>query len=220
MSAVSAVLLKAGVGVEPEAVMVDGLESIQRLVGGVIDAVRIDTQQINPNTGEEETPRFTIVGYVHDEGIMLDMEINWIASALFQQRIVGNVVLVSGNSPTGEYDGENHDIPDTLFKWLSTSFVKDVAKTYNESVMIAEILEYVKNDGGFTPAEVALFTDTMQKIMDEGVSDNSDGADMIESMLEKAKQHVMDKVIARTAEKESSTLISEIDTFLEGEANK
>lgn len=219
MSAVSAVLLKAGVGVEPEAVMIDGLESIQLLVGGCIDAVRIDTQQVNPETGEEE-PRFTLVGYVHDEGIMLDMEINWVASALFQQRIVGNVVLVSGNSPTGEYDGENHDIPDTLFKWLSTSFVKHVAKTYNESVMIAEILEYVKNDGGFTPAEVALFTDTMQNIMNEGVSDNTDGTDIIESMLEKAKQHMMDKVIARTAEKESSTLINEIDEFLEKEANK
>ena len=86
--------------------------------------------------------------------------------------------------------------------------------------MIAEILEYVKNDGGFTPAEVALFTDTMQKIMNEGVSDNTDGADMIELMLEKAKQHMMDKVIARTAEKESNTLIGEIDEFLEKEANK
>lgn len=219
MSAVSAVLIKAGVGVTPEAVMVDGLESIQRLVGGMIDAVRIDTQQINQVTGEEE-PRFTIVGYVHDEGLMLDMEINWIASALFQQRIVGNVVLVSGNSPTGEYDGENHDIPDTLFKWLSTSFVNHVAKTYNESVMIAEILDYVKNDGGFTPAEVALFTDTMQRIMSEGMDDNEGSADMIESMLVKAKKHIMDKVIAKTAEKESSTLISEIDEFLEGEANK
>jgi hypothetical protein len=220
MSAVSAVLLKAGTNVQPEAVMVDGLESIQLLVGGCIDAVRIDTQQINPDTGEEETPRFTIVGYVHDEGLMLDMEINWIASALFQQRIVGNVVLVSGNSPTGEYDGENHDIPDTLFKWLSTSFVKHVAKTYNESVMVAEILEYVKNDGGFTPAEVTLFTETMQKVIEEGASDDTDGADIIDSMLEKARQHMMDKVIARTVEKESNTLISEIDTFLEGEANK
>ena len=219
MSTVSAVLLKSGVGVEPEAVMIDGLESIQKLVGGVIDAVRIDTQQVNQATGEEE-PRFTIVGYVHDEGIMLNLEINWIASALFQQRIVGDVVLVSGNSPTGEYDGENHDIPDTLFRWLSTSFVKHVAKTYNESVMVAEILDYVKNDGGFTPAEVALFTETMQNIMDTGKDDGTDGAELIDTMLEKAKQHMMDKVIAKTAEKESSTLIDEINTFLEGEANK
>lgn len=219
MSAVSAVLIKAGVGVTPEAVMVDGLESIQRLVGGMIDAVRIDTQQVNRVTGEE-APRFTIVGYVHDEGLMLDMEINWIASALFQQRIVGNVVLVSGSSSTGEYDGENHDIPDTLFKWLSTSFVNHVAKTYNESVMIAEILDYVKNDGGFTPEEVALFTDTMQRVMDEGMDDNEGSADIIESMLVKAKKHMMDKLFEKTAENESSTLISEIDEFLQGEANK
>jgi len=217
MSTVSAVLLKAGTNVQPEAVVVDGLESIQKLVGGVIDAVRIDTQQVNPDTGEEETPRFTLVGYVHDEGLMLDLEINWVASALFQRRIVGNVVLVSGNSATGEYDGENHDIPDTLFRWLSTSFIKHVAKTYNESVMIAEILQYVKNDGGFTPEEVTLFTETMQKVMEEGRDENADSGDILEAMVEKAKKHMVDKAISELS---SSELIDEIDAFLEGEANK
>jgi hypothetical protein len=38
MSIVSAVLLKAGTDVEPESVMVNGLESIQSLVGGNIEA--------------------------------------------------------------------------------------------------------------------------------------------------------------------------------------
>lgn len=217
MSTVSAVLLKAGTNVEPEAVMVDGLESIQLLVGGCIDAVRINTQQVNPISGEQETPTFTLVGYVHDEGLMLDLEINWIASALFQQRIVGNVVLVSGNSPTGEYDGENYDVPDALFRWLSTSFVKHVAKTYNESVMIAEILQYVKDDGGFTPEEVTLFTETMQKVMEEGREENADSGDILEAMVEKAKKHMVDKAISELS---SSELIDEIDAFLEGEANK
>jgi hypothetical protein len=116
-----------------------------------------------------------------------------------------------------EDDGENHDVPDALFRWLSTSFVKHVAKTYNDSVMIAEILQYVKDDGGFTPKEVALFTETMQQVMEQSGEVNADSGDILEAMVEKAKKHMVDKAISELG---SSELIDEIDAFLEGEANK
>jgi hypothetical protein len=53
------------------------------------------------------------IGYVHDEGLMLRQEFNPLASALFGQYLVGTCVVVGGISPTGEYDGENYDCPES-----------------------------------------------------------------------------------------------------------
>jgi hypothetical protein len=120
---VSGALLPCGVGNTIEPAIVDGLESLQQYVGGMIDAVRTELQDGT-----------VIVGYVNDEGLMLNMETNWFASALFDRQIVGDVVLVSGTSPSGEYDGENYDLPENFFRFLSTKFTEHVAQTYNECV--------------------------------------------------------------------------------------
>lgn len=64
MSTVSAVLLKSGTGVEPESVIVNGLESIQSLVGGNIEAVRIFAQK------RDTDEPFELVGYCDDEGLV------------------------------------------------------------------------------------------------------------------------------------------------------
>lgn len=53
------------------------------------------------------------IGYVHDEGLMLRQEFNPLASVLFGQYIVGTCVVVGGISPSGEYDGENYDCPES-----------------------------------------------------------------------------------------------------------
>jgi hypothetical protein len=62
MSTVSAVLLKAGTGVEPESVVINGLESIQSLVGGNVEAVRVFAQK------RDTDEPFELVGYCDDEG--------------------------------------------------------------------------------------------------------------------------------------------------------
>ena len=66
MKTVKGVLLNAGVGASAESVEVSDLESIQGYVGGLIDAVR---QPINDD--------LYVIGYVHDEGLVLDLEMNW-----------------------------------------------------------------------------------------------------------------------------------------------
>ena len=70
MGAVSAVLLKCGSGVEPEPVVINGLESIQSLVGGNIEAVRVFAQK------RDTDEPFELVGYCDDEGRIKDSEMN------------------------------------------------------------------------------------------------------------------------------------------------
>lgn len=77
----------------------DGLYELQGYVGGYIDCVRGDD----------------IVGYVNDEGIIMGLEHNLVASYIFKRHLFGDVVVVGAYSKDGEYDGANHDIP----SWLS-----------------------------------------------------------------------------------------------------
>jgi hypothetical protein len=94
------------------------------------------------------------VGYVHDEGLILDMEMNWIASALFMQEIRGPVVVVNGLSNDYEYDGDNHDLPDEFITYMQTKFIDKVAETYNESKLVQSMLEYAFSKDMMTEDEV------------------------------------------------------------------
>lgn len=94
---------------EPEAFVFsteNSLTEIQAKVGGYIDSVK--TQAIN----ESDDTQMVLVGYVHDEGKILNMPMNPLASIVFNRDLVGDVVLVSGTNPdNGDYDGENYDLP-------------------------------------------------------------------------------------------------------------
>jgi hypothetical protein len=135
MNKVTGLLLNAGVGASIDTVEITDLESIQNHVGGLIDAVR---QPINDD--------IYVVGYVHDEGLILDLEMNWIASALFGREIRGSVVLVNGNNDVGEYDGYNHDLPNEFIEYMKTVFLARVATTYNESQIILALLQSAASD--------------------------------------------------------------------------
>jgi len=77
----------------------DSLSILQDTVGGLIDVVR----------GEN------FVGYVNDEGLLIGLTQNIIASALFGRLLVGNVVIVGALDENGYYDGENHDTPAEVY---------------------------------------------------------------------------------------------------------
>jgi hypothetical protein len=76
----------------------EGLYELQGYVGGYIDCVRGDD----------------IVGYVNDEGIIMGLEYNLVASSLFQRHLFGDVVVVGAYDKDGVYDGANYDIPSWL----------------------------------------------------------------------------------------------------------
>ena len=210
MSTISAVLLKAGIGVEPEPIVIGDLESIQRLVGGHIDAVRIDAQEV-----DSENEPFTLVGYCHDEGLILDLEMNWLASALFQRELRGDVVLVSGHSSTGEYDGENYDVPDTMVSWLRSTFVKRVAETYNEATALTAAFQYAIENNLIEPE---LFHEAMQAVAED--VENGERSEMVADKLRNLINITGDAIVGHTANKVSGKLVSEVEEFLRKETEK
>jgi hypothetical protein len=102
----------------------NGYQVLNELCGGWLDCVRNED----------------IVGYVNDEGLLIGLDPNVLASVLFGRPLVGDVVVLGALSEEGEYDGENHDVPE---QYLSEGFLKvaelflsseEVVNTVNESI--------------------------------------------------------------------------------------
>lgn len=204
MGAISAVLLKCGSGVEPEPVVINGLESIQSLVGGNIEAVRIFAQK------RDADEPFELVGYCDDEGLVKDSEMNWLASALFRQEIRGNVVVV-----TDAGDGEDGDVPDTFVKWLMSGFLQRVADSYNEATFIAGVMEFaVKNN--LVPEEEIM---EVMNSMGQDIANESKTPETIQKMNE-----LLDKILKAvqdyTAKEDGAQLVNEIEDWLKTETEK
>ena len=197
---VSGALLPCGVGNTIEPAIVEGLESLQQYVGGMIDAVRTEL--------EDGT---VIVGYVNDEGLMLNMETNWFASALFDRQIVGDVVLVSGTSPEGEYDGENYDLPENFFQFLTTKFTEHVTETYNEATTATIVLTLAQKFGLATEEELDLLVSKMGEEMNGG---GGEGEAM--QMLISLTNRVNDKLAEMASEVKGTELVNEVEEFLKG----
>jgi hypothetical protein len=119
---VEAILLPSGINTEPESVLVDDYTSIQNLVGGNFDCVRTDL-------GKPE--EVALVGYVNDMGLVINLELNYLASALFGREIRGDAVVTWGLSPNGYYDGDNHDMPNWISCFLKTDLLMQTATAYN-----------------------------------------------------------------------------------------
>jgi hypothetical protein len=119
---VEAILLPSGINTEPTSVLVDDYTSIQNLVGGNFDCVRTDL-------GKPDD--VALVGYVNDMGLVINLELNYLASALFGREIRGDAVVTWGLSPNGYYDGDNHDMPDFISCFIKTDLLMQTATAYN-----------------------------------------------------------------------------------------
>jgi hypothetical protein len=204
MSTVSAVLLKAGTGVEPESVVIDGLESIQSLVGGNVEAVRVFAQK------RDTDEPFELVGYCDDEGLVKKSEMNWLASALFRQEIRGNVVVV-----TDAGDGEDGDVPDTFVKWLMSGFLRRVAESYNEASFIAEVMEFAVQNN-LVPK------DEIMEVMDSFGEDIAMGEQTEETIhkMNTLLERILKAVKDYNAQEDGVELVSEIEDWLKTETEK
>lgn len=196
MSAITGLLLNTGVGASIDTVQVTDLESIQGYVGGLIDAVR---QPIDDD--------IYVIGYVHDEGFILDLEMNWIASALFGREIRGNVVLVNGNNDVGEYDGYNHDLPNDFIEYMKTVFLARVATTYNESQIILALLQSAASDDIIEPEKLDELLVVLAEAVETGDRDATNKAgELMRNVLEQVDQNM--------ANQATDTLVDEIYDFL------
>jgi hypothetical protein len=196
MNKVTGLLLNAGVGASIDTVEITDLESIQNHVGGMIDAVR---QPINDD--------IYVVGYVHDEGLILDLEMNWIASALFGREIRGSVVLVNGNNDVGEYDGYNHDLPNEFIEYMKTVFLARVATTYNESQIILALLQSAASDDIIEMEKLDELLEVLAEAVETGDRDaNNKAGELMRNVLSQ-----IDETMATQA---TDTLVDEIYDFL------
>lgn len=157
MKTISAVVLPSGPRVSPEPTLLEcDYTQIQEIVGGHFDAVRVEVEN-------EDGDSLIIVGYVHDEGLILDLEPNYLATALFQQELRGPCLLVSGISPDGEYDGESYDVPEWVYEGLTTDLVSRTAKAYNHAQLIGFGMQYAVEEMLCTQEELDDLEDAVEK---------------------------------------------------------
>lgn len=109
-----ALIIKPTGEVEPVTIPdTDSYRVLNELCEGLLDCVYTDE----------------LVGYVNDEGLLIGLAPNALASLIFNRPIVGNVVLVGALNDEGECDGENHDIPEqydpATLSLLSHALVSD-----------------------------------------------------------------------------------------------
>jgi hypothetical protein len=196
---VAGALLPTGINKEIEPVMVGEYTDIQTMVGGAFDCV---TTKV---AGQ------IIVGYVHDEGLLIGLEQNWFASALFSRNLVGPCVIVAGESPSGEYDGENYDLPENFFQFLTTKFTEHVAETYNEATTATIVLQLAQHFGLATEEELDLLVSKMA----EDLNTNSHSSEAMQ-MLTDLTHRVNERLAEMASEAQGANLVNEIEDFLKG----
>lgn len=116
----------------------NGYQVLNELCGGWIDCVRNDD----------------IVGYVNDEGLLIGLDANVLASVLFGRPLVGDVVVLGALSEEGEYDGENYDVPE---QYLSDRF-REVASALLADEQVTALITATIADIDLTP-KVTTLTD-------------------------------------------------------------
>lgn len=155
---VEGILFPVGEDTEPVPVAVGGLESLQGFVGGMIDAVtrKYVPSEVWGDDAPEGSQEFVAVGYVNDEGILLGLEINKLASTVFQRELYGPVVVVSGTSPSGAYDGENYGLPTWFSDAVCNGSLKESVELVDMLVHISRSLAVAVRDGLITIDEIKL----------------------------------------------------------------
>ena len=118
------------------------VDDIQLFVGGTFDVVRM--QAVN----EETLDTFTLIGYVHDEGILLDMPMNVLASSLFGRELYGDVLVLSGTNPeNGDYDGDSYDLPMNFCEYIEKVLYPETCNAVAVSRGLAGAFMIAHRDG-------------------------------------------------------------------------
>jgi len=178
---------------KPEPILLGGgdtdrVTEIQGFVGGAFDCVK---RRCADDTGT--VAPFILVGYVHDEGRILNLPLNPMASLLFEQHIFGDVVLANGTNPeSGEYDGENYDIPFEFTRYLMESMHDTVVDSVMFSRMLAQSVSRAHAEGYISDDEMSRIDSFMrEKYAENGApaAQMGDLPDDIKALLEKAIRH-------------------------------
>lgn len=168
------ILIPADMDKQPHVVPIAGVDDIQCHVGGFIDAVT--TEVDHAEFGVDDARDFVLVGYVHDEGLLLDMPTNHRATVMFQRHVVGDVVVLSGTNPVTEnYDGDNYDVP----RWYAERVLDGtldwvIANAMDTTDMIHDAIELALTDGLFTSEDITMVMEIMEAHADGETIDPED----------------------------------------------
>jgi hypothetical protein len=193
----SAVLLKADPNQEPEPILLGGgdtdkVSEIQAKIGGHFDVVRrgaVDTSGKNAS--------FEIVGYVHDEGKILNLPINPMATMLFEQNIHGDVVLVSATNPeTRETDGEDYDLPSEFTQYLILGMYEEMRESLAFSKFVSSAIARAVRDNAVSADDANEFLQFLAKMDEKGVAMGTVGdlPEKFMGIIKKSIAHAMDIV--------------------------
>lgn len=187
----TAMLLPAGPQVQPEEILINDYQNIQAAVGGHFDVVRFNGQF-------EDGKPVVLCGYVHDEGLLLGMELNYLATMLFQQPIVGPCVVTYALSPNGEYDGDDYDMPTELVEFISQDVLVATANAYNSAALMGWATERMVDEGILTDEDVESVMDAINGAITGEVTEMPVDAEMIMLMVQeyvtKTEQELRDRV--------------------------
>ncbi len=172
------------VGKEPEPCIIGDIADIQAKVGGHFDCVRV-----NVGADPSDKDMFTLVGYVHDEGRVLNppLEINLMASMIFNQEIRGNCVILSGTNPeTREYDGENYDLPALFYEYLCKEMTKEIERSVSFTRLMAMSVSLSYKSNKISKEDFDYVHETINGLSGNAVSGDMDGMPArLRSLLEK-----------------------------------
>ena len=99
----------------------------------------------------------SVAMYVHDEGLLIGLEPNATATALYGAPIAGDVVLVGSLNAKGGYDGETYDIPDFLNDPQFMNKATLINNTESFRTVIAETIATMDLTPQFVPMNDAQF---------------------------------------------------------------
>ena len=199
MSSAIGCVLPAGVGGSIKRVIIEDLDDLQKLVGGYIE----------PLTAQVADGLF-ITMLVNEDGRTQDLEMNWIASALFMREIVGDVVLVRASDENGVLADDFMDLPTEFITWLEEKHMPRVADAYNQTLMVSALFKFAVMENLIPEDEVdEFFNDTLVYL---------EGGD-IDPELQNKTTEFINRVIAVVEEKVTNglgdKLAEEIYEFLE-----
>ena len=178
---------------EPEPCIIGDITDIQSKVGGHFDCVRI-----NVGSDPSADDVFTLVGYVHDEGRVLNppLELNLLASMIFNQEIRGNCVILSGTNPeTREYDGENYDLPAVFYEFLCTTLTKEVEKSVQFTRLLAMSVSMAYRSNKISKEDFDYVHTTINALHDTAIGGEFDKMpEKLKAILEKCMKQMADQV--------------------------
>lgn len=179
----TAVRIYADTNKEPETILLGGttteqVAEIRDAVGGHFDAVR---RTASDDSGQHKP--FVMVGYVHDEGRILQLPMNPTASALFEQSLYGDVLVVNGTNPeTGDYDGETHSLPMAFAEYIIKAMHPAIQQSVAFSKLLATAVAHAKHTGILTDDEYNRVYSFMESKYNEAENESGSPCESVDAL--------------------------------------